>query len=184
MDRGHEIQPRHVDSKSLVGHDLAYEKQFREFVDALLLPASAAHRAITRSCKRVIYGSPSRFSDPARFAFAHGGKDGHPFPVPLKIYDESIMMLRNAVNAAKLDNNEKLRGSKSSRNGRAIEETSTLCRRRQGNQARTSDFIYLWRYDVKGPSIPPRQIKSDGQQLSFLMGNDSNRDIFFGLETE
>ncbi len=51
-----------------------------------------------------------RLSDPARYAFAHGGKDGHPFPVPLKVYDESISVLRTAVNAAKIDRSEKLRG--------------------------------------------------------------------------
>jgi len=103
---------------------LAYEKQFREFVDALLLPGVGPRTVQSLALvSEVIYGSPSRFSDPARFAFAHGGKDGHPFPVPLKIYDESIMMLRNAVNAAKLDNNDKLRGLKVlGAMARAIEE--------------------------------------------------------------
>ncbi len=51
----------------------------------------------------VVHGAPCRFSDPARFSLAHGGKDRHPFPVPLKVYDETIRVLRRAVDKAKLD---------------------------------------------------------------------------------
>ena len=50
----------------------------------------------------VVHGAPSRFTDPARFSFAHGGKDGHPFPVPLKTYDESLNFLRTALDRAKV----------------------------------------------------------------------------------
>jgi hypothetical protein len=56
----------------------------------------------------VLHGAPSRFADPARFSFAHGGKDGHPFPVPLTIYDETLRVLRQAVDRAKLGPAEKL----------------------------------------------------------------------------
>ena len=55
----------------------------------------------------VIYGTPSRFSDPARFSFAHGGKDGHPFPVPLKVYDQSIHVLRDCIRSSRLGINDK-----------------------------------------------------------------------------
>jgi hypothetical protein len=55
-----------------------------------------------------VYGAPSRFADPARFSFAHGGKDGHPFPVPLTIYDETLNVLRRALDLAKLGQDEKL----------------------------------------------------------------------------
>ena len=55
----------------------------------------------------VIYGTPARFTDPARFSFAHGGKDGHPFPVPTKIYDESIRILGAAIEKSKLGYNDK-----------------------------------------------------------------------------
>jgi len=58
----------------------------------------------------VIHGTPNRFEDPARFSFAHGGKDGHPFPVPLKTYDESIGILRRSLDAAKLGDREKTDG--------------------------------------------------------------------------
>jgi len=58
----------------------------------------------------VVHGAPSRFNDPARFAFAHGGKDGHPHPVPLKTYGESLRFLRTSLEAAKLGHTEKLDG--------------------------------------------------------------------------
>jgi uncharacterized protein len=57
-----------------------------------------------------VHGAPARFSDPARFSFAHGGKDGHPFPVPLAVYDESIAVLRRALDQAKLGRSDKLDG--------------------------------------------------------------------------
>src|SRR6266404_6633213 len=58
----------------------------------------------------MIHGTQSRFSDPARFSFALGGKDRHPFPVPLKTYDESISVLRDSLAKAKLGNSEKTDG--------------------------------------------------------------------------
>jgi hypothetical protein len=57
----------------------------------------------------VVHGTPSRFTDPARFSFAHGGKDGHPFPVPTKVYDESIEILNKALQRARLGNADKTR---------------------------------------------------------------------------
>ncbi len=56
----------------------------------------------------VIHGAPSRFTDPARFSLAHGGKDGHPFPVPIKVYDETLRVLKKAVTQARLGRQEKL----------------------------------------------------------------------------
>ncbi len=58
----------------------------------------------------VVHGTPTRFSDPARFSFALGGKDGHPFPVPLKTYDESISVLQKSLEAARLGDTDKLQG--------------------------------------------------------------------------
>ena len=56
----------------------------------------------------VVHGAPCRFSDPARFSLAHGGKDRHPFPVPLHVYDETIRTLKRAVQNAKLGRQEEL----------------------------------------------------------------------------
>jgi hypothetical protein len=48
------------------------------------------------------------FSDPARFSLAHGGKDRHPFPVPLRVYDETIRTLKTAIQNARLGREEEL----------------------------------------------------------------------------
>src|ERR1700740_152744 len=74
----------------------------------------------------VVHGAPYRFTDPARFSFAHGGKDGHPFPVPLDTYDESISVLRRSLDGAKLENSDKIDGFKRlDRFVRLIEERRT-----------------------------------------------------------
>jgi hypothetical protein len=82
---------------------VAYEREFHDFASLLLLeklgPRTLQSLALVAE---VIHGTPTRFSDPARFSFAHGGKDGHPFPVPLKVYDESIQVLRRALESAKV----------------------------------------------------------------------------------
>ena len=56
----------------------------------------------------VVHGAPYRFQDPARFSLAHGGKDRHPFPVPIKVYDETIRVLKEAVGKAKLGQSDEL----------------------------------------------------------------------------
>src|SRR5256885_1063424 len=56
----------------------------------------------------IVHGAPCRFTDPARFSLAHGGKDGHPFPVPLRVYDQTIAVLKRAVAQARLGRDEKL----------------------------------------------------------------------------
>lgn len=81
----------------------------KDFAELLLTPGVGARTVASLAfVAEVIHGVPSRFSDPARFSFAHGGKDGHPFPVPLKVYDETIHVLKRAVDQAKLGNDEKL----------------------------------------------------------------------------
>ena len=74
--------------------------------------ARTTHAAVAGAIAEVVHGAPTRFDDPARFAFAHGGKDGHPFPVPLTVYDESIAVLRRALDSAKLGQTDKLGGFK------------------------------------------------------------------------
>ena len=56
----------------------------------------------------VMHGTPCRFTDPARFSIAHGGKDRHPYAVPIKVYDETIGVLKSAVQKAKLGREEEL----------------------------------------------------------------------------
>ena len=63
----------------------------------------------------VIHGAPYRFQDPARFSLAHGGKDRHPFPVPIKVFDETIRVLKTAMNNARLGRDEKLQAVEAAR---------------------------------------------------------------------
>jgi hypothetical protein len=80
-----------------------------DFTDLLLTPGVGARTvAALALVAEVLHGAPARFSDPARFSLAHGGKDGHPFPVPLDVYDETIRVLKRAIDHAKLGNDERL----------------------------------------------------------------------------
>jgi hypothetical protein len=81
----------------------------QDFADLLLTPGVGARTvAALALVAEVIHGTPSRFTDPARFSLAHGGKDGHPFPVPIKVYDETLRVLKHAVSRARLGRADKL----------------------------------------------------------------------------
>ena len=87
----------------------AAERGPADFAELLLVPGVGARTVKSLAMvAEVVHGAPFRFSDPARFSFAHGGKDGHPFPVPLKVYDETIRVLKSAVTKAKLGESEEL----------------------------------------------------------------------------
>ena len=109
MPAHHEVLEQDVDLKRLGGVlATAYESQPKDFESLLLTPGLGPRTLQSLALvSEVIYGTPSRFTDPARFSFAHGGKDGHPFPVPLKIYDESIRVLRDSIEKSKLGYNDK-----------------------------------------------------------------------------
>lgn len=109
MPTHHEVLEEDVDLKRL-GAVLAtaYENQPENF-EELMLTKGLGPRTLQSLTlvSEVIYGTPSRFTDPARYSFAHGGKDGQPFPVPLKIYDETIHILRESIEKSKLGFKEK-----------------------------------------------------------------------------
>lgn len=112
MPSHHEVHAKDVDLKRLGAVlAVAYERGLKDFAELLLLeklgPRTLQSLALVAE---VVHGAPSRFNDPARFSFAHGGKDGHPAPVPLKTYDESLNFLRSSLDAAKLGDREKLEG--------------------------------------------------------------------------
>ncbi len=109
MPSHHEVLEQDVDLKRLGGVlATAYQSQPKDFESLLLTPGLGPRTLQSLALvSEVIYGTPSRFTDPARFSFAHGGKDGHPFPVPLKIYDESIRVLRDSIEKSKLGYNDK-----------------------------------------------------------------------------
>src|SRR3954467_12741785 len=110
MPRHHDVRPEDVDLKRL-GATLAvaYEKDLRDFADLLLVENLGPRTLQTLAMvAEVVHGSPIRFSDPARFSFALGGKDGHPMPVPLKVYDKTIDVLRSALDKSRIDDGQKM----------------------------------------------------------------------------
>lgn len=115
MPSHHDVRAEDVDLKRLGSILwLTHETQPEGFEELLLMPGVGPRTLQSLALvSEVIHGTPSRFKDPARFAFAHGGKDGHPFPVPLRVFDETIATMQTAVENAKLGSMEKSEAIKS-----------------------------------------------------------------------
>lgn len=166
----HDVQAKDVDLKRLGAVlVLAQDLPIHDFENLLLLEGLGPRTLQSLTLvSEVIHGTPSRFSDPARFSFAHGGKDGHPFPVPVKVYDESIEVLRTAIDKAKIGHSDKLKAFNSlTKAAQAIEtdfeQTGTL------EDVIQHERQNAWRYGgrtVKGKSKPPKGLK--GGQLGLF----------------
>ncbi len=114
MPSHHDLKAKDVNLKRLGAMlALAHESEIKNF-ESLLLLEGVGPRTIQSLAlvSEIIHGTPSRFNDPARFSFAHGGKDGHPFPVPTKVYDETIHVLQTSVEKAKIGESDKQRALK------------------------------------------------------------------------
>ena len=110
MPARHDVRAEDVVPRRLAGAlAAAAEAGPRDFAQLLEVPGVGARtvRALALVAE-VLHGAPCRFSDPARHAFAHGGKDRHPFPVPTRVYDQTIAVLKSAVAKAKLGRDEEL----------------------------------------------------------------------------
>jgi hypothetical protein len=109
VDIKEDVNPTHL-RKVLLS---TYEARPQSFEELLAVPGVGpkAVRALAMVAD-VVYGSPASLRDPARFSFAHGGKDGHPYPVNRDVYDHSIDWLREAVNKARIGHSERLRALK------------------------------------------------------------------------
>ncbi len=144
----HDVRSEDVDLKRLgtilwLAHD-SHPENFEE----LLLLRGVGPRTLQSLTlvSEVIHGTPSRFKDPARFAFAHGGKDGHPFPVPIKVYDETISILQTVVHKSKLGQSDKQQ---------AIKALSEIAQRAEKDFITQNNFDALiekerddsWKYD-------------------------------------
>ena len=110
MPSHHDVWPSDVFSRRLHGTlAAAAERGPVDYPDLLLTPGVGARTVRSLAMvAEVVHGAPYRFADPARFSLAHGGKDRHPYPVPLKVYDETIRVLKTAVQNAKLGREEEL----------------------------------------------------------------------------
>ena len=109
LPRHHEVLQADVNMKRLgAALILAHETEPEGFDSLLLLPGVGPRTLQSLTLvSEVIHGTPSRFSDPARFSFAHGGKDGHPHPVPTRVYDRTIEVLDKAIHQARLGDRER-----------------------------------------------------------------------------
>jgi len=110
MPSHHDVRAENLDLRRLgAALHVAAKLGPASFPELLLTPSLGQRTLLALALvAEVVYGAPSRFADPARFAFAHGGKDGHPFPVPLTIYDQTLRVLRQAVDRARLGQDDKL----------------------------------------------------------------------------
>ena len=110
MPAHHEVRKEDVVMRRLRGAlAAAAERGPKDFPELLLTPGVGARTVASLALVAdVVHGAPSRFSDPARYSAAHGGKDGPPVPVPLNVYDRTISVLRVGVDKAKLGNDDKL----------------------------------------------------------------------------
>jgi uncharacterized protein len=109
MPAHHDVRPENIVTKRLHGAlAAAADCGPTDFPELLLTPGVGARtvRALALVAE-VMHGAPCRFTDPARFSIAHGGKDRHPFPVPTKVYDQTIGVLRKAVGSARIGRSEK-----------------------------------------------------------------------------
>src|SRR5436190_11678303 len=110
MPSHHDVRASDVVTRRLHGNlAAAADRGPVDFPELLLTPGVGARTVQALAMvAEVVHGAPYRFTDPARFSFAHGGKDRHPFPVPLKVYDETIRVLKSAIRSAKLGREEEL----------------------------------------------------------------------------
>jgi len=104
-----DVSARHLDRILLK----TYERAPENFETLLGMEGVGARtvRALALASE-IIYGAPASTRDPARFSFAHGGKDGFPYPVDVETYDKTVHVLREAVNKANIDRSERVKALK------------------------------------------------------------------------
>jgi len=128
MPDHHDVRPEDVILRRLHGAlAAAADRGPHDFSDLLLVPGIGARTVRSLAMvAEVVHGAPCRFSDPARFSLAHGGKDRHPFPVPTRVYDRTIAVMKSAIGAAKLGDDEKLDAIRRlDEQARRLEQTAT-----------------------------------------------------------
>jgi hypothetical protein len=172
MPAHHEVRAENVDLKRLGAVlAVAYERDLHDFAELLLLeklgPRTLQSLALVAE---VVHGAPSRFDDPARFSFAHGGKDRHPFPVPLKTYDESLDFLRASLETAKVGNREKVDGFR--RLERFVRTVETRLRP-------VADFEAVIEHEHEiSPSLDGRSVFDDKPGRRFFVDKNRQRSLF------
>ncbi len=187
MPTHHEVRANEIDLKRLGAVlAIAYERDLHDFAELLLTeklgPRTLQSLALVAE---VIHGTSSRFNDPARFSFAHGGKDGHPFPVPLKTYDESLNFLRTALDRAKpctIANETNNMSGRVEFGREKLEGLRRLNRFAHSVESRFqphADFDAIMAHErTISPSLDGRTVMDDRTQRNFFVGKSGQRSLF------
>lgn len=151
MPAHHEVRPTDVFVRRLHGTLAAVaERGPIDFPDLLLTPGVGARTVRSLAMvAEVVHGAPYRFRDPARFSLAHGGKDRHPYPVPIKVYDETIRVLKGAVQNARLGLDEKLQ---------ALKRLDDQARRLEATAGGPSLDVHIATERAASPSLAGRSV--------------------------
>lgn len=162
MPAHHDVRPKDVFARRLHGTlTAAAERGPIDFPDLLLTPGVGARTVRSLAMvAEVVHGAPYRFTDPARFSLAHGGKDRHPYPVPIKVYDETIRVLKSAVSNAKLGRDETLGALKRlDDQARRLERTATgpgieafIASERAASPDLGGRSVFGWERDLAAPA--------------------------------
>jgi uncharacterized protein len=170
MPAHHDVRAGDVFTRRLHGTlAAAAECGPRDFPELLLTPGVGARTVQSLAMvAEVVHGAPYRFKDPARFSLAHGGKDRHPYPVPIKVYDETIRVLKSAVQQASLGRDEEMQALKRLDNqARLLERTATgpsfdafVAQERNRSPALGGRSVFGWEADlVEGKRARPDKSK-------------------------
>ncbi len=160
MPAHHDVRASDVFTRRLHGTlAAAAECGPRDFPELLLTPGVGARTVQSLAMvAEVVHGAPYRFKDPARFSLAHGGKDRHPYPVPIKVYDETIRVLKSAVQQASLGRDEEMQALKRLDNqARLLERTATgpsfdafVAQERNRSPALGGRSVFGWEAEIAG----------------------------------
>jgi uncharacterized protein len=158
MPAHHDVRSSDVFTRRLHGTlAAAAERGPQDFPELLLTPGVGARTVQSLAMvAEVVHGAPYRFRDPARFSLAHGGKDRHPYPVPIKVYDETIRVLKCAVQQAKLGRDEEIQALKRlDDQARQLERTATgpsfeafVAKERGGSASLGGRSVFGWEADL------------------------------------
>jgi hypothetical protein len=164
MPAHHDVRAKDVIARRLHGNlAAAAERGPSDFSELLLTPGVGARTVQALAMvAEVVHGAPYRFSDPARFSLAHGGKDRHPYPVPLKVYDQTISVLKSAVQSAKLGRDEELGAlQRLDAQARLLERSATgpsvpdlIAQERFASHDYRGRSIFGWEQPVFAPAQP------------------------------
>jgi hypothetical protein len=158
MPAHHEVRSSDVFTRRLHGTlAAAATRGPTDFPDLLLTPGVGARTVQSLAMvAEVVHGTPCRFADPARFSLAHGGKDRHPYPVPLKVYDETLRVMKSAIHKAKLGREEELQAiERLDRQARLLERSATgpsfdafVAQERAASPALDGRSVFGWERDI------------------------------------